>query len=349
MGEYKISIIIPVYNRSNLLTDTIQSCLDQSFPVYEIIIVDDGSVENIYEVLGSFAENDQLKFQYFKFEKNKGAQYARNKGIELANGNFIQFLDSDDILHPGKFKHQIRIFNQFPHAEMVFGISQCFENETGDSSLIWSDYLQKDLLHAFLVNSPVWHTNSPLWKKEIIDKIGSWDITLHVWQDWEYHVRAICKGVKIIFQSEIVNFVRLAQPKQKNSQNYKKLNTNLTSRLIAGQVAEKHLRTNDLFKPKYRGALRHYYYELLLHSRNNESLYGKVLKEICKVEFRLLKKIALYILPFIFYLDISNKKDFSKRIIEYTLYKFGYRQVEKTWRKFKLETALITPNIITCN
>jgi glycosyltransferase involved in cell wall biosynthesis len=90
------SIIIPTYNRAHLIGNTIQSVLSQSYPHFEIIVVDDGSTDNTEDVIASF---DSPKIRYIKI-KNSERGYARNYGAKQAKGEWLYFLDSDDKLYP---------------------------------------------------------------------------------------------------------------------------------------------------------------------------------------------------------------------------------------------------------
>jgi len=90
------SIIIPTYNRAHLIANTIQSVLNQSYPHFEIIVVDDGSTDNTEDIIASF---DSPKIRYIKI-KNSERGYARNYGAKQAKGEWLYFLDSDDKLYP---------------------------------------------------------------------------------------------------------------------------------------------------------------------------------------------------------------------------------------------------------
>lgn len=97
----KVSVIIPTYNRARLVTKAIQSVLDQTYQDFEIIVVDDGSTDNTKEVVGSFKE-PRIKYVY---QDNSGICIARNNGINVSKGDYVLFLDSDDML----FKNAIAI------------------------------------------------------------------------------------------------------------------------------------------------------------------------------------------------------------------------------------------------
>lgn len=102
----KVSVIIPVYNAAKYIEKTIDSVLAQTYKDYEIILVDDCSKDNSKEVIEKYVSNNDNIF-YFCLSENSGAAVARNKGLELAKGRYVAFLDSDDIWECNKLEKQI--------------------------------------------------------------------------------------------------------------------------------------------------------------------------------------------------------------------------------------------------
>ena len=103
--QEKISVIIPTYNRGNLIGDSIKSVLNQTYENLEVIVVDDGSTDNTKEEIDKI-EDERVK--YIKLMKNSGGSNARNIGIQNANGKYISFQDSDDIYYPKKLEIQYK-------------------------------------------------------------------------------------------------------------------------------------------------------------------------------------------------------------------------------------------------
>ncbi len=99
-----VSIVVPTYNRAGNITKTVDSILDQTYKNIELIIVDDGSTDNTQDVLKSYAD----RIQYI-YQDNAGPSAARNKGIQEAQGEFIAFLDSDDLWKPEKIEKQVEL------------------------------------------------------------------------------------------------------------------------------------------------------------------------------------------------------------------------------------------------
>jgi glycosyltransferase involved in cell wall biosynthesis len=110
----KVSVIIPTYNRADLISEAIQSVLDQTFTDFEIIVIDDGSTDNTSEIITAFP------VRYF-YQENQGVAAARNKGIELSHGEYIAFLDSDDILMNNALEKGVDVLDKYPEASFTYG------------------------------------------------------------------------------------------------------------------------------------------------------------------------------------------------------------------------------------
>ncbi|MCD0471084.1 glycosyltransferase family 2 protein [Flavobacterium sp. JAS] len=122
-----VSIIIPSYNRAEYLNDALQSVLDQTHTNWECIIVDDGSSDNTKELVEKWIVKDG-RFKYV-YKKNGGASSARNAGLHLAKGEFIQFLDSDDFMSKFKIEKQLTYFNEM--IDIVICDFFPFDQQTG--------------------------------------------------------------------------------------------------------------------------------------------------------------------------------------------------------------------------
>lgn len=110
----KISVIIPLFNKGFIISETLQSVLAQTFTDFEIIIVNDGSTDNGFEIVSKFTDNRIKLFQ----QENKGAAAARNLGIEKATGELIAFLDADDYWFPNHLEELFKLYTDFPNCGM---------------------------------------------------------------------------------------------------------------------------------------------------------------------------------------------------------------------------------------
>jgi glycosyltransferase involved in cell wall biosynthesis len=113
MKNPTVSVIIPTYNRENLIGRAIYSVLKQTYQDFEIIVIDDDSTDNTREVIKEFQRKDK-RIKYIKHGKNKGGSAARNTGIREAKGKYIAFQDSDDEWLSGKLEKQIKMFKKAP-------------------------------------------------------------------------------------------------------------------------------------------------------------------------------------------------------------------------------------------
>lgn len=125
----KVSIITPAYNASCYLSDTIASVQAQTFSDWEMIIVDDCSKDNTYELACSFSAKDK-RIKVIKHEKNGGVAVARNTALDVAVGDFIAFLDSDDMWMPNKLEKQIALMEKNDYA-FTYTVYQKFQTGTG--------------------------------------------------------------------------------------------------------------------------------------------------------------------------------------------------------------------------
>ena len=101
----EVSVIIPTYNRAKIVTKAIDSVLAQTYKDFEIVVVDDGSIDNTKEVIHNFKNR---VIRYTRNRENRGQAYARNKGVKIAKGEYIAFLDSDDFWLPNKLALLLR-------------------------------------------------------------------------------------------------------------------------------------------------------------------------------------------------------------------------------------------------
>ncbi len=181
-----VSIIIPTYNRANLIGESISSVLNQTFKDFEVIIVDDGSVDNTESVVKSF--ND-ARIKYIKCEKNRGACVARNLGIKIAKGKYIAFQDSDDKWLPEKLEKQIKVLTACQENSIVYtGFWRIKDNKKIYIPL--NRVKQKDgNVYKELLNGNFISTQTLLVKKKCLEKSGVFDENLPRFQDWDLVLR----------------------------------------------------------------------------------------------------------------------------------------------------------------
>lgn len=182
----KVSVNICCYNSEKFIKETIESVEAQTFNDYEVIIIDDGSKDRTGEIVKSI-KDPRMKYYY---QDNKGLSVSRNRAIELSNGEFIAFLDHDDLWEKDKLEKQIALFKSKPDLGLVY--SDCYVyNMKNKKKIKYSDLVK---FHRGKVIDELFYEDfMPLLmimiKKEIIKEIGGFNENLQIAEDYDFLVR----------------------------------------------------------------------------------------------------------------------------------------------------------------
>jgi glycosyltransferase involved in cell wall biosynthesis len=195
-GKPVISVIIPNFNRGDLLPQTLESLLSQDFPNWEALVVDDRSTDGSLDITAKFAAYDS-RISLIKRDRNpSGAPTCRNIGINQSKGDFLIFLDSDDLLLPFALSRRLEFASKENTLDYWVFPMLMFRNDPDDATNLWNvDNGQNDL-YRFLVLDAPWQTSGPMWKKEAVVKIGGFTEGLACWQDVDFHLKALGAGLK---------------------------------------------------------------------------------------------------------------------------------------------------------
>jgi glycosyltransferase involved in cell wall biosynthesis len=187
MTKPLVSVIIPAYNAARTLETTVQSVFGQSLQDFEIVIVDDGSKDNTLEVAERIAASDsRVKVVA---QPNSGAAAARNAGIKAAGGEYVAFLDADDLWLPQKLERQIALLNSEKDAAAV-QTGAYYVNDDLEVLSVRPCVIPKDvLLETLLFRSFPALMSTLLVKRSAFDKIGLLDTKLVILEDWELAIR----------------------------------------------------------------------------------------------------------------------------------------------------------------
>ncbi|OGX15238.1 MAG: hypothetical protein A2166_00420 [Omnitrophica WOR_2 bacterium RBG_13_41_10] len=180
----KVSVIIPTYNRAHYICETIDSILAQTYRDYEIIVVDDGSTDDTRKVLQKY----DGKVRYF-YQKNRGSSAARNFGISQSQGEYIAFLDDDDLWLPNKLDVQLEIIEKNLNLAFVCSGSYVI-NEAGENINVWKEN-KKSKLETFrrLYKGNFVLTLTVLMRRRCFYDVGEFDERLIVSQDYDLWLR----------------------------------------------------------------------------------------------------------------------------------------------------------------
>ena len=194
-----VSTVIPVFNRAAMLREAVESVLAQTYAPIEIVIVDDGSTDDTGRVADSLA-SERVRVIH---QENRGVGGARETGRLAAKGEFIQYLDSDDLLLPRKFELQVAGLNAHPDCGASYGWTRV--NDGGTPAKRTGERI--GTLFPSMLQSRWWHTPTPLWRRSVVEKAGPW-LALSTEEDWEYDARIAAQGVKLHFVDDWVCIVR---------------------------------------------------------------------------------------------------------------------------------------------
>ena len=197
----KISVIIPVYNRVKLIQATLHSVINQSYQNWECIIVDDGSIDGSQDLIKDFTKRDSRARFFQRNREPKGAPTCRNIGLDKCEGEYIIFLDSDDLLAASCLENRLKVIQENPNYDFWVFPMQFFTYEIGDSDKIWLKKTYDDYLSGFLA-CVQWLITSPIWRKEALIRLGAFNENLISWQDWELHIRALAQKYNFIVIEE---------------------------------------------------------------------------------------------------------------------------------------------------
>ena len=201
-----VSIIIPNYNREDLVVETVQNMLDQDYPAKEVIVVDDGSTDGSIERLKAFGDNITLLTQ-----KNQGPGAARNYGMEAASGTYVQFMDNDDLASRNKISSQV-IRLQKENADVVYSPWAKFDIKAhsiaATSPVLQSEGIPRSSMIKAILEG--WSTvlQTALFKKELLHDIGPFKTDVSYLEDIDYLVRVILKSAEIAFESSPIIIYR---------------------------------------------------------------------------------------------------------------------------------------------
>lgn len=183
----KISILIPCFNAEQWVGEAIESALGQTYPYKEVIVVDDGSSDGSLDVIRSFG--DRIRWET---GPNRGGNVARNRLLELAQGEWVQYLDADDYLLPDKIERQVTSVDE--EADVVYGPSIMQYHEDG---VVRRTELPIPEPHDPWRLLALWklpQTGSPLWRKQAILDVGGWDEKRRVCQEHDLYLRLLEAG-----------------------------------------------------------------------------------------------------------------------------------------------------------
>lgn len=194
-----VSIVVPCYNASPWLAETLESALAQTWPEKEIILVDDGSTDDSLAIARSFENRGVRVFT----QANRGASAARNVGFCTSSGGYIQFLDADDLLATDKIEQQVNLLRQHDNNTLASGAWTRFDREPGRVQFSpfpnWRDLTGVEFLQLHYEDGCMMHPAAWLAPRSLLEQAGPWNETLSLNDDGEYFARVMLAARQIVF------------------------------------------------------------------------------------------------------------------------------------------------------
>ena len=181
----RVSVIVPAYNAEQTIVETIRSVQSQTFSDFELIVIDDGSTDRTLERLETAGDSRLRIFSY----ENAGAPSARNRGIARATGEYLAFIDADDLWTPDKLHHQVAALQTRAAAGVAYSWTRFVDQNGRELSEQRPLFFEGDVYQKLLMSNFTCSGSNVLVRRQAIDAAGGFDVSLKVSQDWEFCVR----------------------------------------------------------------------------------------------------------------------------------------------------------------
>ncbi len=195
LEEPFFSIVIPNFNKGNFVAECIESVKNQNFLNWEILFVDDHSTDGSDRLAQQMIDKDDRCTFLVNTTGRKGANAARNLGFERARGQYIIFLDSDDLMLPTSLQLRSELAEKYSDLAYFALPMGLFNDRIGDSDLITNIPTSEPDLNRFLKRDLLWLITGPTWKYAAFKQLGGFDLNLQSQQDLDLHVRALIAGL----------------------------------------------------------------------------------------------------------------------------------------------------------
>ncbi|WP_189319458.1 glycosyltransferase family 2 protein [Leeuwenhoekiella nanhaiensis] len=215
-----VSIIIPTYNRAHLLGETLDSVLAQTYPNWECIVVDDGSTDNTKNLVQAYAAEDH-RIHYYKRPKHKlkGAPGCRNFGFIVSKGDFINFFDSDDLMHVDFLSHKLNVFDLESY-DFVIARTAGFTVDRSQLTDRYEGYYRfqnyQITQENYVMQNINWLTPDGLYKRQLFSK-DPFNEYLQSGQEYNFITGVLVKTNRGFFIDEVLTFRRIHENSIKGS------------------------------------------------------------------------------------------------------------------------------------
>ena len=180
-----VSVVIPAYNAEKTILETIKSVQNQTLHDFEIILINDGSTDKTVELVSTLAESRLKVFNY----SNGGLPVARNRGIKHATGQYIAFIDADDLWTPNKLKLQLEALQQHSESGVAYSWSAYIDSEGKFLYAQKPPFFEGNVYQNILLTNFIANGSNILVRRQVIESVGEFDPLLKAAEDWDYNIR----------------------------------------------------------------------------------------------------------------------------------------------------------------
>jgi glycosyltransferase involved in cell wall biosynthesis len=262
----KVSVIIPTYERAHLVSQAIDSILAQTYDDREIIVVNDGSTDNTAEILAGYADRITLIHQ-----ENRGVAAARNAGMRVARGEYIAFLDDDDLWEPQKLAQQIPLLEIDPLVGLVSSDMVFFDEEGIHPGTYWDGFIPPATITPWtLLKGSFLSVPTIVIRQSCLAQVGYFDENLQVCEDYDLWLR-IVEGWKVDYIN--APLVRCFRSQDRNFQNLSKNIEQMILKTIQVKIAtfDRNPQLRQLPRKYLDACLKSDYHSLAnLYAKNGE-------------------------------------------------------------------------------
>lgn len=260
MSEPIISLIIPIYNVAKFLSQTLNSVQKQTFRNFEAICINDGSSDNSLEIIKEYTENDE-RFKLID-QNNKGVSFARNKGLKIAKGKYIMFLDGDDFLHPQAMEIAVAAITKSDADICQFGLEEVFPEEKVEfvSQIMTKPVIMKNVRSQYLDNRNmekvlIWNK---IYKAETAKAVDFY--SLHPREDDIYSFEVLLNVNSFAqIDNQLVYYVQNPHSIMHTIDDKVSLNTMLDADEVINKISVQYLKTHN--DPIFEESYKHFMYD----------------------------------------------------------------------------------------
>ncbi|GGF51622.1 glycosyltransferase family 2 protein [Echinicola rosea] len=266
MDKVKVSIIIPCFNSEHYIGETLTYILNQSYSEWECLCIDDGSTDNSISIVRDFISIDS-RFKIFKRPSHmkKGGNSCRNYGFQLATGEYIQWFDSDDLMHEKMLEEKVKALDRNSSVNYVVCHTGYFNNDDSSKVVPYDQNLNStDFYFDYLTFKVKIFTPGPMFRKAFLDSMDLFNISLKRHQEKEFFFRIILRDKMFLVLDDIFVFRRMHEAQLSSSANSS--SNKLKMEFYANKINYRSFVFSDLSDSKvlsyFRGFFLRYTYRL---------------------------------------------------------------------------------------